>query len=358
MKRFRLFVAASLAVGLGIAACGDDDSIIVYVEPDSGPDSSVADASHDATPDAPFYANVGDADLDAGASTDAGIDADFDATPPYVTLFCQDYLTAQVGAITNCCPNDPMAPIVLSMVDFQGFTLPECTQFYIGSLATERVHYLPQMAKACIDAITVTAADCADAGGVATPKTNPVCELAFSGTQEQGEDCIGDQECSGGLPCQGSTCTAGATEAGAPCQFSNTRDGDPGLFAQRKRCIDGEICNGERCVPPGAIGTDCAFDSQCAAGLYCTDTFGGSCQPIEVADAGGTCVEDKFCNTGLSCQDGGCSPRQPAGTVCTDDPVSGTECAGYCQYADAGLNAEGLPNDPGPGTCHTFCGSN
>lgn len=346
---FRRIAGAFLVGAALVAACGDDDSSSSPPGPDGGLDSaSAADAGADTGsfgPDTSFDDPI----LDAGAGADAA-KSDVDATPPYVTQFCQDYLNASLSSLTTCCPNDQSAPELQFVEGFAQLTMISCTQFYTTRLANERVHYLPQNAPTCLDAVTYRAADCPDGGGYGnygTPKASPVCEQVFGGVQSEGQDCAGDQECANLLPCQGSTCTRAATEAGAPCQFANSRDSDPGLFAQRPRCIAGETCNGERCVPPAKVGEGCLVDDDCAKGLYCNGGFAGTCQPLVVQDAGGPCDEDKFCNSGLSCQDGGCTARLAAGASCTETIVNGTQCAGYCNGA----------TDAGPGTCHTFCGS-
>lgn len=345
---FRLIALSALVAGALIVACGDDDDMTAPTSTDGGVDSSAVDSNvvdSAANPDTGFY----DPLPDAGSPTDADAPDGADATPPYVTKFCQDYLAASLTGITNCCPNDLNSTPVLFLQGFDEFALISCTQFYTLALQQERVHYLPQMATTCLQNITYKAADCPDAApGYGPGKTDPTCEAVFGGLMNEGDTCIGDQDCANQLPCQGDKCTAGATEAGAACAFSNSRDSDPGIFAQRKRCITGETCNGAKCVPPAKQGEDCILDEDCVPGLYCTDTFGGTCQPLVIQDAGGACDEDKFCNSGLTCQDGGCTIRLDAGSACTDHDINGTQCGGYCNIAE----------DASVGACKSFCGSN
>lgn len=346
MRAFRVVAFACALTGALIAACGDDDDLPITPTPDGGLDATIADAPSDnavvPVNDSSFYDPPPDAGSDAA---DAGI-----VIPSYVTQFCNDFLDASLSSLTTCCPTDVNSPPVQFLKAFAELGANNCELFYATRLLDERVHYLPQNAPTCINAITYQPADCPTDGGgygnFGAPKTSPLCEQVFGGTQQEGQDCNGDQECANALPCQGTKCTRAAVEAGAPCAFTADSESDPGLFAQRARCIPGETCNGQTCVPPSKQGEDCVDDEDCAAGLYCNAPFGGTCDVRIIQDAGGPCADDNFCNQGLSCQDGGCTIRLDAGSTCTEAIINGTQCAGWCD-SDAAT----------PGTCHQFCGS-
>ena len=130
-----------------------------------------------------------------------------------------------------------------------------------------------------------------------------------------------------------------ATTAGASCEFPSG-DADPGLFDDRKRCIDGEDCQGGICGVYGKKDDDCFFDdSECQDGLYCAGEFPDTtCQPVVKQGAGGVCQRDINCDTGFRCSKANnddtfvsCVARKAAGEDCSETIVNGTECAGYCE---------------------------
>jgi hypothetical protein len=161
------------------------------------------------------------------------------------------------------------------------------------------------------------------------------CGTCYS-TSGIGQACMG-RSCGAGAACayaggNGDTCVA-VTLSGA----GGTCDG------QAHQCDPGLVCGTttHACAAPGAAGTPCNYDSDCAASLVCPPSATGGFACASPGQAGARCTQDTHCATGLGCDTnaGTCGPVTyvAAGQACSGS----TRClVGSCPF-NAGTGGNG-----------------
>jgi len=194
-----------------------------------------------------------------------------------------------------------------------------------SAIEAGKVRYDGKKFQACIDAIK--ARGCVDAPEPAE------CTAALDGTVDLGGDCTMNIECKGPETyCKSSAACPGKCTATEPAGTTCQRD---------SQCAAGLQCsdNTHRCAQPAAAGADCkgASAPNCGAGLICVGDDSksgqsGKCQTLTDAfsvAAGGACLLSgaAFCKTDLRCAVESVDPvTQTITTRCSPPVASGASC--------------------------------
>lgn len=144
-------------------------------------------------------------------------------------------------------------------------------------------------------------------GDRACPAGTLGCECSANFTCSWGAMCDGSR-CQSALGKEGQPCQAGACESGLACTSfgaiqmcaapgagelgSACGPKSPGLASYDRCPVDGSFCERERCV--GALGTLCASNSECRAGLDCVEEVCTSPVQIE-CQLTADCAGGQFC---------------------------------------------------------------
>jgi hypothetical protein len=274
---------------------------------------------------------------------------------------CDDYFQA---AFAGSCPGT-LSPPASELAHYQSRFDTLCTQ----DLALPGVSLTAESLEACVAAIKATG--CAvlndDQGGP--------CNFA-TGSLNAGASCSTDAQCAsascsaenilpdgGVMTCgtcaplipiggactdvnqacgPGATCAPSATGA-ETCAAITSGGAGASCAIETVQCAEGLVCNPSGvCAAPGAAGTACQEDQQCASPLVCPAITGtGTCQPPSAV--GGPCSGGSGCQSGLACNFSThqcvavtwVQPGQPCNggnLVCLSGscPISGSSDTGTC----------------------------
>ena len=111
------------------------------------------------------------------------------------------------------------------------------------------------------------------------------CQLAPTSNTTTGSpsSCTSNSECNAGQFCNNGNCSA---------KYANNVD-----CSSNSQCLSGN-CQSNKCQPAGTGPSACNSDSNCSSGQYCDDTS-KTCQTRK--PAGGSCLRDGYCGSGLGC---------------------------------------------------------
>lgn len=222
-------------------------------------------------------------------------------------------------------------------------------QGLVPGSGSDRVEFDAAAAEQCLDALREM-----PACEVFHPKRSQFgegspCEGVYSGTQEPGEPCTENLECTGASRCdnerdcegtctetlgEGADCSSGNCESGLVClpdDTCGTPVGEGEACAQNQHCKGDLVCddNGECIQLPQGAGDDCSAemsdtDYWCPGELVCVE---GTCQ--EGAATGESCEDPKKCAPGNRCVDGTCVATVGPGGSC--DGSKNCVVTHYCE---------------------------
>jgi hypothetical protein len=143
---------------------------------------------------------------------------------------------------------------------------------------------------ACADSLRCVGGTCA------TPSRR-------GGRCDDADDCADvDARCLALSPDAATVCHVGVVPLGASCELD-------ALCGPEGRCR-GEAGGRSICVPRLPVGTSCAQPNDCHDDLCVDDRC------VAPAAAGGQCIDDRGCQSGLACAEGLCVPLGGAGQAC------------------------------------------
>jgi hypothetical protein len=233
------------------------------------------------------------------------------------------------------------------------FRNDEATTDARHAVASGRVKFDAAHAKACLDKFLLNPSTCFGPAASSTTLFDRVpldCTLIFTGTVADGGTCYGFVDCISGSCDQsnsacpgkcrptareGGSCTDGACPRGLVCVSSSAGRTcqQPGAAGARCdgyfSCKEDLICLNHACAARVAQGGACSNPGECADGLFCNGSPGGTCQPR--VDAGGACasthrgwsVMSEMCKGRQLClgetnsAPGRCATPQDAGGPCS-----------------------------------------
>lgn len=342
LKTFLVCGCGSVAIALGVLACGSsDDSAGVVANPDGGNEASVR--------------------IDAGTHNPPADGGSADAGEVVVDVpFC-DHLYGGITAYYDRCCNSTELERLDAGIAEAAQIVALCDDQYGGGLTKGRLTLDPTKEAACY-----AAAD-ANSNQACTSVQNPAdffrsataeapiqaaCAGLFVGNQAVGDPCATSEECKSGLTCIGYVYTVsdGACQAppasGQTCGAAENNGGYidyDAFFGTHPDCVSGFTCEFGQCVTQVADGSACTL-STCVAGDTCV---AGTCRAP--GNSGDTCGADEDCNVPLYCDTlsdgfpGKCAARNAAGAACDDNG----NCLGLCDRPDGGS----------VGSCIAFCGA-
>lgn len=236
------------------------------------------------------------------------------------------------------------------------------------AMAAHRMTFHPDNAHECLDAVKSAPCDKEQAAD----DLYRHCHGVVTGAVENGQACLGDEECLGGA-CAGVACGSGVCTPyaahGAPCvatggtpaetcdpsvMFCNVGRGVCEHKIEKGRpctddaqCLFDGACVDGKCADPARTGRDDVCGSTlppCEDGLFCGET--GACEPL--ADAGAACARPDACKPGMTCIGGVCAPWLDVGGACSAAPgniASGCASSAPCS-ASACTPAPSQPLGP------------
>ena len=252
--------------------------------------------------DAGFDARADTANHDAAAA-DAVIALDaFSADP--LGAFCTP-LAMNLCASAMTCGCGDLLPGGLDLSACSARFEAQCREAW-APFVTAGATFDPVLGAACAATIQANSVPCATPSGVAA---FALCTPFAVDPAGLGEDCAAPYCAGGNGYCQGNTCVPrGAVSA--PC-------------SDMYSCATGLVCNGTECaalLPSGAAG--CTSNLDCRPPLSCID---GTCEALHVT--GAACTSTRDCARGLVCNASVCSAR--SGTTCSER----NECGNLAQCA-------------------------
>jgi hypothetical protein len=316
--------------------------------------------SRDCEPSEPCTLQVADASAEQGDAPSEVEPIDADATP--WMEFCSSTWGLQAGIYPGCCSEAEQATDGYKFLQgvAQAFA-SQCGTMLVTSAQKGRIALQPDLAAQCAEAFQ-SAFDTTGCQMIWTGVDweGSSCRGAVQGRQGEGEACRYRFECQDGLFCFGYSASAdgtcGAPSGGGACRAEEasfeTDDLIDSLLGHHPACETGQICFLTAktigvCSASVAAGGTCVFDQECESGLRC---HMGQCGSEGPAAEGGACKTNGDCVQRLRCApaDGGttgvCSKRKSAGEACS---TVVDECFGYCLSTDGGT----------AGSCVDFCGS-
>lgn len=308
-------IATKLSVVLSLmlaAACSD-----------SGGDETSSTPSNDNTPNDDTSNIEGPSDDDTSSSdvTDEPVDPNL----PEVRELGTELASVQCELAVDCF--GPFLKVALRGAD--------CVT-YFGRVAEDeglneteravdegRVEYHPERVQACADAVLANGCE------QDNPQL-PECEAVFEGSVPLGGECMIAQECEGEATC--------VVDNACPGECGSLRlAGD--ACRENSDCQAGLICSDEteRCVAPVAAQGACGggVEPECGGGLLCMgddeeEGIAGTCRPTDavfVAEVGASCdFQNALCNEDLSCVIAGSDPETGLITECAPTVAAGAAC--------------------------------
>jgi hypothetical protein len=335
-------ISLATLLTLTLAGCGDGGT--------NGGDGGMPDSSCSAC--APDSAAAPDLAQAAGPATPGD--------------FIHQLFGIPLGRLLNCCtPGD------MTSADYQ-FTYAILKAFgdliaqVVQTGATDgRLTYDAAAAGNCLSQLMTIFAGVPCGASTNVGQMMLTCSRVTTGHQMVGQGCASDADCADGLTCvgyivgdptkglpgsdgacrmppaAGAACGAGRTDAGV--SLSLDFGSSSSLFGTHPQCVTGYYCQDSKCVVQAQAGGQCVEDKQCVTGLTCHLQVCGMAGP---AAAGAACKGTSDCMSGLYCNTmtGKCTTKETAGQPCVG---FGGQCLGRCSVPDGGS----------AGTCVPFCGS-
>ena len=222
----------------------------------------------------------------------------------------------------------------------------------------------------CLDAVCAPASDVIG-GDTSSSGADTSEDMAdASGELCGGSVCGVDQACvttDGASSCENVDCAGAMCSATDRCEETGGPNGGAICVdlscADTAECGDGEVCEGNLCVPDVCVGVDCAADQRC-------ENQGGTgmCVEATCADVMASCSATERCeeatgpNGGASCVDVSCARDVECpeaefcdGTICVPDACDGG--ASRCDSDDVIVCAENGSAESIAFTCGSMAGS-